>query len=859
MTNETADTAKPTMLRNIVHFAASNSYRHLLGFITALFRPTLLGPTLYGLWSLLNVVLMYTTFAHLGSRTAMRYQIPQLKGNQLSEVKQTVLLATFGINLFIALLIIGYALLWAAPGEQTIGWIVLAIVIVLNCVYEHSISELKGYQQFILVSRATYVRYTLNFVFTAGFIYYWGFNGAMAALLLGVLLSLFYLQRQYPLTLPRQLNTTTLRSLVKTGAPIMALDLATLALKSIDKLLIAAFLGAQSLGYYAIGSMLIGPLMNVPGASREVTEQVLMGQHRSLTIRQQLNHYLFEPLRFNAYSMPILIGIAYCTLPAFISVVLPQYQAALAPTQILIFGAFFISLGYPSRGLLVANKWQQPAAKLAWLTVILSALLIVAAIKLDYQLVGVALSSGLAFFVLFMISTLFILKRFKQPLTTFIMPLIELLLPFATMLMVLLSSEHYLMHYNQQWQLHPVSLSLIALTLFTLGYAPLLIIAYTRKRFMLPGQKAAKIDESDHELHFKIANGPYVACSGLPNSVINSLKQRYKTLATSHVSPAPNQADIVIKTTEQLLFQIPAAASQMAALYGFWLTKNEQTVQVYFFSKGVAVVRICFFDSQYVIEFIPRRKVQGRVNTALMFCLQLRLKQQDKLMTHGAAFSTAKQSFLLFGQRGIGKTQMSLQLLHQGWSYTGDDKFILHNGSARRTQNSLLLRDYHLAALSWLPALLPKQKKPLLGPNSKALLRDWIKSIVPERMLPNEDRLFNKGRQYTVEQLFPHLPVVDKISPNAVIILSYGDNISCHPISRAQAISQITLLQQLANAEFNPLEDFLLLNQAIKPWSMTDTLDRHFPDVPCLSLCVPTNIPIETLCKEIAKCLPPSP
>lgn len=481
-----SDKSTYNVFKNVVHFAASNAYRHVLGFITTLFRPTLLGPELYGLWSLLNVPLMYAGYSHLGARTAMRYRIPQLDGSALRQVTQTVLVATVVINLLLALLVGSYALLWAESDEQQFGWLMLAVVLVLNCIYEHRISELKGHKQFILVSKATYFRYTLNFVFTALFIYLWGFYGAMIALLLGVAGSLVFLHHRTDLpaqTDDNRFDFATLKRLIISGAPIVALDLVGLALRSIDKLLVALLLGAQSLGYYAIGSMLVGPLMNIPGASREVNEQVLMGEHNHLSVRQQLDDYLLKPLRFSAYFMPLLIAGVYCALPAFVSLILPDYQAALAPAQTLMFGAFFLALSYPCRGIIVANSWQKQAAKWAILAVLLGIILITYTINQGHQLVGVAVSSGIGFFALFMILTLFIFNQFKQPLWRLWAEFFELMLPFMLMLAVLLLTERFLPDG------HPILTGLMALGLFGLCYAPLLLIAYQRGRFIWPGKK----------------------------------------------------------------------------------------------------------------------------------------------------------------------------------------------------------------------------------------------------------------------------------------------------------------------------------------------------------------------------------
>ena len=103
-----------------------------------------------------------------------------------------------------------------------------------------------------------------------------------------------------------------------------ALDLINSSLSNIDKLLVALMMGTHSLGFYAIASMLMGPLMNIPGASREVTEQVLMAAHSKMTTHQQLHEHLFKSLRYTAYLMPLLIAGFYFGIPLIIAAVLPD-------------------------------------------------------------------------------------------------------------------------------------------------------------------------------------------------------------------------------------------------------------------------------------------------------------------------------------------------------------------------------------------------------------------------------------------------------------------------------------------------------------------------------------------------------
>lgn len=472
------------ILTNIVHFSGSNLYRHFLGLLTSLFRPMALGPELYGLWNLLNITTNYGTYLHLGSRTSMRYAIPKLRSREehalIEQTKGTVITGTMLINGFIACILIAIAGFGDYTGASQHGLILFALILVLSCFYEHSISELKGEQNFLLVSQANYVRYSLNFVLTAALIFQFQFYGAVAALLLSIVLSTLFLGRGYSLTRPGRFDLTLFIQQVKFGWPIVILDVVTLLLRSIDKLLIALYIGTHALGLYAIATMILGPLMNIPAASREVVEQALMFKGDTLSQKKLLNDFFFKPLRYTAYLMPVLIGVACLVLPGFIQIALADYRDAILATQILLTGSYFLALSYPCRGVIVANNWQIKAALHAVVAALINLALSFYLLQRGLGIEAVAASSSFSFFVLHMILFAFVLKRSKLRFRDSIWQLPDLLLPFFVMLGLFLLVSYIS---AEMMSLDGLSASIVEVLLFMIFYAPFALIARKQGRF----------------------------------------------------------------------------------------------------------------------------------------------------------------------------------------------------------------------------------------------------------------------------------------------------------------------------------------------------------------------------------------
>ncbi|MBY5923315.1 lipopolysaccharide biosynthesis protein [Ferrimonas balearica] len=358
--------------KSVAQLAASRGLRHGLGLITAFLRPKLLGPEALGLFALLNLFPTYSTYLHLGARSSLRYQVPRLKGQgeteQIDALKNSVYWGSLILNLVLALMILGYATFGTEDSVTRFGLVCAAISVVLVWAFDHRMAELKSEERFGTLARITALRYGLQFALTLGLILTLGILGAFLAL--PICLALLYWSAREGS--PRQRQPWEWQQFlhqVRLGFPILMLELVSLSLRLLDKLLVAWLLGLEALGYYTLGTMLLGPLMNLPGAAREVSEPKLMQETGYEASGQRLARHYWRPMHRTAWLMPLLILPAVLLLPGLIHYGLPEYGPAQHSAQLLALGSFFLALGYPARGLIVAHRWQAQAAKHAWMLV----------------------------------------------------------------------------------------------------------------------------------------------------------------------------------------------------------------------------------------------------------------------------------------------------------------------------------------------------------------------------------------------------------------------------------------------------------------------------------------------------------
>ncbi len=423
--------------KTVVQLAASRGLRHALGLITAFLRPKLLGPEALGLFALLNLFPTYSTYLHLGARSSLRYQVPRLKGQGQTEsidgLKNSVYWGSLILNLVLAGGILVYAALGTDDGVTRIGLVCAALSVVLVWAFDHRMAELKAEERFGILARITAQRYLLQFALTLGLILTLGVVGAFLAL--PVCLALLYGAAREGSPSHRQpWQWQQFWHQVRLGFPILMLELVSLSLRLLDKLLVAWMLGLEALGYYTLGTMLLGPLMNLPGAAREVSEPKLMQASQSDASAPRLARHYWQPMHRTAWLMPLLILPAVLLLPGLIHYGLPEYAPAQHSAQLLALGSFFLALGYPARGLIVAHRWQARAARQAWFLVPVVMALTALALLQWPQLETVAIGFSLGYAGLALALMRFLCQQLDR--APYLGQALALLLPFSLMLML---------------------------------------------------------------------------------------------------------------------------------------------------------------------------------------------------------------------------------------------------------------------------------------------------------------------------------------------------------------------------------------------------------------------------------------
>lgn len=386
---------------NILWFASSNLFRQVMNIGIALLRPLLLKPELFGLFSVMRLIPTYAHHVHLGARNTLRYRIPLHEQHgeteQTDRLRATVLTGAMTLTVLVSLALVLTAALLDARTEVRVGLIICAATVLVLGLYDHVLAELKGFQLFRIVSVQNYVSAVVTLAVGAALIWWFGFYGALATELVVFLVLLVFLARKGFVRTRWRMDLSLFKSAVLFGAPTLLFDVSLLLMRTMDRIVIAAMLGLEQLGYYALGAVVLAYVMHVPGATREVMEAKLFQHGRTEDLQVRFERYVMQPIRIIAFAMPVLIGPAVILLPAAIHLALPDYALGVPAMQALMLGGFFLAISFPLRGILVASGRQIRAAGVLLTSILLHTALSAGLIAAGFGIVGVAVSAGIAF------------------------------------------------------------------------------------------------------------------------------------------------------------------------------------------------------------------------------------------------------------------------------------------------------------------------------------------------------------------------------------------------------------------------------------------------------------------------------
>lgn len=334
---------RPGRGRRIMLYAATRGTTEGMRSARGLLLAIVLGPRAFGIWTLFRICMRYTPLAGLGAQRGLELEIVQehavgdAEAMARSEVTaRTTLgwiiataLATSVGALAASFIVTDPA--WRIALRAVSLGVLLEELWVYATTYLRALRELRRYALLEIANAA------LHLVAAVSLAYFFGLRGAIAGFVIGALASLWTVRRCAPFR--PALARAQLRRLLGVGVPLALSSALTVALGTADRLVVAAYGGAATLGLYAFGVSIAGLAASLAWIIRTVIFPDVYGSTRLSGAAPAMREHLDRTVLPFAYLFPPILGALALAMEPTMALALPRYLPAAAAARVFIFAA----------------------------------------------------------------------------------------------------------------------------------------------------------------------------------------------------------------------------------------------------------------------------------------------------------------------------------------------------------------------------------------------------------------------------------------------------------------------------------------------------------------------------------------
>jgi len=314
-------------------------------FLYSIIVKAFVSPLDYGIYSTCLLLQTYLAYLQLGTLNAFNRDYPQLVGAGKTEEAEkyrntvfTFLLCVFTIStLIIAGILTTIKLSVGTDTRYFVGYLCCSVVTSLTAIENFGNYRARIDKGFIFPSIVTLTELlsvVIGLLLVKNLGYYSIYVTSVSAMLIGIV---FYFKRSYR-DVKLKIDKKVLISILVSGLPLLINGLIWTVVNSIDKFVILGFIDTEALGLYSIAQNAFTYMILVPSAMSQLF-YTKMGKHYG--VNQDVNELNKISLNYSGILSIVTCVIAvfaYFLLPFLVELVMPEYSAGIASSQILIIG-----------------------------------------------------------------------------------------------------------------------------------------------------------------------------------------------------------------------------------------------------------------------------------------------------------------------------------------------------------------------------------------------------------------------------------------------------------------------------------------------------------------------------------------
>jgi len=327
--------------------------------IKGLIIPKLVSPTLYGLYSSLNIPLRYGQYADCGMAQNLAKRLPAVLAQDgepgfKNEFREGLSLAVISTSA-VAFVIAASTLFQNGQNE----WFYrIALPITASTIVVQKLANIFGIaisskERYLTLSLGGIGLSVLGVILPISFLLTFGIFGLVASIGVAHVVILLYYLRNVSWPGIKLVALSRIKILISGGGILLLLSIAELIMTTVDQLFILWFFTKREFGLYALGLFLSTTLLSVSGffltiIRPQMMRYVAMGElkkaHR--IINQALSAYLAIVVMLISLGLPLLYCLIHWYLPAYMDG-MPVYflitGMAVVRGPVLLFQPYFIA------------------------------------------------------------------------------------------------------------------------------------------------------------------------------------------------------------------------------------------------------------------------------------------------------------------------------------------------------------------------------------------------------------------------------------------------------------------------------------------------------------------------------------
>jgi O-antigen/teichoic acid export membrane protein len=338
------------LVRDVFGVALSQYVARAILLVRGVVAAAVLGPLGYGGWNAINLVLDYGAYASAGVLQGLDVRLPAASGDR--DRTRALLAGAWSIvwwgGVGFAIVLVAYLATGDRAIESTWGPmapLLMGVAALLQLAVQFYGSTLKSRGRFGPVSGALGVQFVLGGGLGIALVGRFGVWGLIGGWIAGTLLALVVLRRAAPDAPVLPGPTRVGIELTRLGLPLFGFFMASLVLRSVDRMALLRYAGPAELGLYSLGLMAAGLTLYLPEAAATVLFPRIAAAEGGAGDPSTARRDLTRVHRALMATLPLFVGVGALWAGPVVAALLPAFRDGVPALQVLVTGSMLFAAG----------------------------------------------------------------------------------------------------------------------------------------------------------------------------------------------------------------------------------------------------------------------------------------------------------------------------------------------------------------------------------------------------------------------------------------------------------------------------------------------------------------------------------